>query len=446
MIPYVPSTPSTQVGQEDVPISIPISPRRIPPTIPESPTPLQVPPPTSEAEPIRVIRTIPRSPSPRHPPITVVPSYPGDLGYADEERVRAERFSELAHRMAEHIDGAEEAEIDRDRHFRDNEDDRQRIFIEHEDERDRVAQQHREQLEHDVHGSVQQHLASLPPARPASPERYPHEGPPPSMPVPEPYGVPPEEHRLSEGYQPSESSGDMHMVPPPDRERPDYADVDVHTLAQSIQSGVVEATSAPLREVLDTIQMEREELRETRADIERVNAELQEARDQNLAQMSAQLAAAREELAAMRAENEQLRGELEQERQLRITVETERREAERMEDRERAEAVTMQLSEVTTIVQETRDEVARKRETSDERWAQKETWQRDCHEKMDDCKGKMDDMKEMMSGLQRMFEESERQRQADREAEAAKPGEYAQDASYPLVLTSMQVSILSWKN
>ena len=85
-----------------------------------------------------------------------------------------------------------------------------------------------------------------------------------------------------------------------------------------------------------------------------------------------------------------------------------------MEDRERAEAVTMQLSEVTTIVQETRDEVARKRETSDERWAQKETWQRDCHEKMDDCKGKMDDMKEMMSGLQRMFEESERQRQAGR--------------------------------
>ncbi|KIP09936.1 hypothetical protein PHLGIDRAFT_115917 [Phlebiopsis gigantea 11061_1 CR5-6] len=367
--------------------------------------------------------------SPPHPPITVVPttrySGPGDLELADAERERAERFSDLAHQIADQIHTAEDNEDERERTFRVNEDERQRMYLDREARRDEEAVHHREEVLRDVGDRVEERLATLPPVMPSAPSPYPDE-PRISMPVPGHYAGPAPAQSIYE---------DIHMVPAPGETirpafsptltpvpsippslppHPEDIDIDTHTLAHTIQSEVAEATSRHAQEILDTIRLEREELAAARADAERLRAELDAERERRMEELNEQTSALREEIAGLRAENEQLKNDLEQERQLRITEDAARRETERAEDRQRGDDLTTQLADVTTIVSETRDELSRKREQADERWTQKEAWH-------NECTSQMDDMKQMFAGFRDMFEQEQRVRQAEREAEASKP-------------------------
>lgn len=124
-----------------------------------------------------------------------------------------------------------------------------------------------------------------------------------------------------------------------------------------------------------------------------------------------------ERLAQTEAAHEQTKAELEQERALRITDETEQLQAERAEYRQRADDAALQLNELTTVATVTRDELARKREVSDERWAQKEEWHAQKERDMAEMKG-------MLVNMQQMFADAERRREEERAAEAEKPGKF----------------------
>lgn len=428
-IPYLPSVAPPRSVYEEVPQA------HVTPSIAPSQaqTPIPVPPPAQLDRPLTPQSTFipPPVQSPAHAPITVVPSaqYSGplDLDLADAERERAERFSGLAHQMVEQMQTAEDAENERERTFRVNEDERQRMYMDREARRDEESMQHRQEILRDVEDRVEEVLASVPTTTAPLPVPPPG-GPGPSMPIPEPY-VPPTEEQFQ----------DIPMVPPPPQPRyspsitptpslpqePEHIDVDAHTLAQSIQEQVAEATALHAQDILETVRLEREELAATRAEMERLQTELNAERERRLEEMTVQNNTLREEMAALRAENDRLKNDLEEERQLRITEDAARRETEREQDIQRSEGLATQLSDVTNIVSETRDELARKREQADERWAQKETWHQDCNTQMDD-------MKQMLMGFQRMFQEEQELRQAEREAAAAKPSEYCMTTSSEL--------------
>jgi hypothetical protein len=360
----------------------------------------------------------PSGPLPPHPTVTVVPSEaysgPGDLDFADAERERADRFSQLAHQMGEQLQIAEDAEDERERIFRENEEARQRMYLDREERRDQEALQHRDEALRDVDGRIHERLASIPtmpaaaPGGPALPEEQEEIRP----------GAPVEEEA------PEFLEDDAIPVRPPEPEfSPPGTPVSVQheddgrTLAQSIQSQVAEAASRHAQDIMETVRLEREEMAAARAEMERIRAELDAERERRMVDLAAQSDALREEIAGLKAENEQLKNDLEQERQLRITEDNALRESERAEDRQRAENLELQLTHVTNIVSETREEVARKREVSDERWAQKEAWHTECNTQMDD-------MKSMFQNFQRMFEEEQRARQAEREEQANKPSAY----------------------
>lgn len=445
-IPYIPTAPPTHVESE-VPLEhIPHHAPTIHTIVPSrTPTPVPVPGPGIHEyaeEPLHVhpdtlhhevpqIAITPSGRSPPHPHIAVAPttrySGPGDLELADAERERAERFSDLAHQMADQLHTAEDNEDERERIFRVNEDERQRMYLDREGRRDEEAAHHREEVLRDVGDKVEERLATLPPAIPSAPSPYPDE-PRMSMPAPEHFAGPAEEH-LYEDIPHIPAPGETMrpalsptLTPEPSihpslPSHPEQIDIDTHTLAQTIQSEVAEATSRHAQEILETIRLEREELAAARADAERLRAELDAERERRIEELNEQTAALREEIVGLRAENEQLKNDLEQERQLRITEDAARRETERAEDRQRGDDLATQLAEVTTIVSGTQDELSRKREQADERWAQKEAW----HE---ECTTQMDEMKEMFRGFQSMFQEEQRTRQAEREAEAAKPSKF----------------------
>lgn len=219
-----------------------------------------------------------------------------------------------------------------------------------------------------------------------------------------------------------EAEEDLPMVPPPGAPSIHSEDMeDVQTIAQSLQHSVLDAASRHSQDMLETLRLEREEMRrqldEERIERDRRSAELAAIRDQREGDLMARIVQLEERLAATETAHEQTKADLEQERQLRITEETERREAERAEDRQRAEDAALQLGELTNVATETRDELARKREVSDERWTAKQTWQ---EQKDND----MAEMKGMLSNMQRMFEESELKREEERAAEAGKPSEF----------------------
>lgn len=423
-VPYIPSVQPTEETPEftgrlhesrhrtDVPSTFTASPSH---TQTPLPVPVQETPHIPMPEPTTFPPSHEQPPSPSHPPVMVIPSEysgPRDLDAADRERERADRFSDLAHRMEEQLHFAEEEEENRDRIFRTNEDERERIFLDHEARRDQEAMNRREEIFRDVGDRVEERLASLPSA-PAPQDR------PTSMPVSEP---------AQSVYEHEPSHDDIPMVPPPvpHEQSPlpphsplppshlEDVEVDARTIAQSIQSQVADATSRYLQEMLDTIRAERADLDEARTEAARIREELDAERERRIADVEAQNNALKEELANLRAQNDQLKNDLEQERQLRITEDEARRETEREEARDRADSLARQLSDVTNIVSETRDECARKREVSDERWTQKEAW----HES---CNTQMDEMKQMLNNFQRMFEDDLRERQAEREAEAGKP-------------------------
>jgi hypothetical protein len=138
--------------------------------------------------------------------------------------------------------------------------------------------------------------------------------------------------------------------------------------AASIIGSMRDAAARHAEEIMEIVRLEREQMdreREAAAlERERLFAEAREER--------ARLEEEREErVRALEAELAQVKADLENERALRISEEAERRERERMENLERDEAVRNQLGDITNLVQEQRDECARKKELNDERWEDK---------------------------------------------------------------------------
>ncbi|KAH9947808.1 hypothetical protein B0H21DRAFT_778320 [Amylocystis lapponica] len=235
------------------------------------------------------------------------------------------------------LDAIQESEERRDHNFRANEDDRERIFLENENRRDQEALQRRDELWREL----EERLAALPP-----------------LGVPSPIPVPP----------PAADIG----AEVPAEESP--AAAETQSVIESIRTVAQDAATRHAQDILDTVRMEREELAHERevaqAERERLQAEAAAAYEARFSEEQARVRALEEELAAVRVE-------LENERQLRMSEEAERRERERMEMLERDEAMRTQLGDLTNIVSEQRDELARKREVMDERFAAKEERRQD---------------------------------------------------------------------
>jgi hypothetical protein len=157
--------------------------------------------------------------------------------------------------------------------------------------------------------------------------------------------------------------------------------------------------------------MEREELvkeKETAdADREKLRAELDAARAQVEEECQAKISA-QEELARVREE-------LENAKQQRIPEEAETREQERQGALERDEAVRDQLDDNTNLVQDQRDESARRNELMEEGWAEKQT-------RRDQKDSKIQDLYDMVAKIIEDREAEKVRAEEERIASEGKPG------------------------
>ncbi|KAL6309465.1 hypothetical protein BKA93DRAFT_723737 [Sparassis latifolia] len=269
-------------------------------------------------------------------------SGPEDLGFADAERERQERFGELEQQLTGTIDALREGEERRDHSFRENEDERDRLFAENENRRDQEALQRRDEILRDLEDRIEDRLAAVAPGAGAPP-----------IPVPPPGGPRPETEA---------------EVPVLEEGAPMAAET--QSVIESVRS-VQDAATRHAQEILDTVRMEREEQAHERemaqAERERVQAEKDAEHARQMEEQQARIRALEEELASVKAE-------LANERQLRLTEESEGRERDRADFREQVDALRNQMADVTNIASETRDEVARKSEVSDQRWTEKLAW------------------------------------------------------------------------
>ena len=146
------------------------------------------------------------------------------------------------------------------------------------------------------------------------------------------------------------------------------------------RSGEVKTESAPRHadDIRDIVQGEREEMarqlqlerEETRAGREELERQLLTERQRTDDERNARIRELEEELARARAD-------LDHERQQRDHDEQLRREADTKRDLERDEDVRQQLSEITDLLLQHREEFARKREVVDERWNEKLAWRQE---------------------------------------------------------------------
>lgn len=137
------------------------------------------------------------------------------------------------------------------------------------------------------------------------------------------------------------------------------------------------------------------------ADREKLRAELDAARAQVEEECQAKILA-QEELARVREE-------LENAKQQRIP------EEERQGALERDEAVRNQLGDITNLVQDQRDECARKRELMDERWAEKQM-------RREQKDTKMQDLYDMVAKIVEDREAEKVRAEEERIANEGKPG------------------------
>jgi hypothetical protein len=137
-------------------------------------------------------------------------------------------------------------------------------------------------------------------------------------------------------------------------------------MAESLRSAAQDAATRHAEDIIDIVKGEREELAKER---DMAQSEW----ERLLAQSDAERAAIKDgRIHALENELADVKSDLENERQLRATEEAERRERERAESLEREEGVRNQLSDITNLLQDLREDCARKRETSDDRWREQQ--------------------------------------------------------------------------
>lgn len=290
---------------------------------PESSTP------PSEEEPGEFPRGIPgpewsRAPTARGVPGVAprVPSGPGGLEYDDAERERHERFGEIERRLADATQDAAESEMRRDFDFQEREAARDRHFAEKEAGRDRQF------------GENEARRKDMPSTLARQPL--------PGEPLP------------------------ADVLGAPER---------AESVITDIRRAAAESAARHADDIRDIVQGEREEMarqieaerEEARAARETLEQQLQGERKRADDERDARVRELEEELARVRAE-------LDHERQQHDHDEEMRREADSQRNQERDEDMRQQLSEITDILLAHREEFARKKETVDERWREKQEW------------------------------------------------------------------------
>ncbi|KAI0649912.1 hypothetical protein C8Q79DRAFT_355651 [Trametes meyenii] len=345
-IPYFPSEAPTQVHPAPQETFLP------PPSEAPAPEIVPIPPPGAPA-PTAPAPTIPSgspAPAPAHPlphlhdDVVSIrhPSGPGDLSHEQAEEERAHRFDVLNRDVEDLLDELRLGETNRDQNFRANEDDRDRIFVANEQRRDAEAQARRDA----IWEQLESRLSNLPPE--------------PALPVPPPGAEP----FKDEGATPEAE------VPPPASEAPQSVVPAISPETESLMNSMREAAARHADDIREIVEREREELKQERehaqVERERSHTEAVAERERMHEEYQAHIRALESELSAVRKE-------LEDEKMAREAEEAERRETERAEMLERDEAMRAQLGDVTNLVSEQRDELARKRELADQRWEVKQT-------------------------------------------------------------------------
>ncbi|CDO77429.1 hypothetical protein BN946_scf184857.g36 [Trametes cinnabarina] len=326
----------------------------IPHIPPESSAPQTVADQPEGPHPIEISTPIPHPPtvrptSPSLHPGTIAPrpfSGPGDLHHEQALAQREQELEDLSNRMNEMMEVLEESELKRDENFRANEGDRQKIFETHEQQRFEASKARQDQ----IWDELERRLATLPPQT---------EG---ALPVPPPGVSRPEEH-------PEEVFGEVPPGEEAEAAKPAEVPQSIIPTAQfdpeMITDAMARAAARHADDIREIVEREREELR-------REQEEAQAERERAAAEAAAERARMHEEyqahIRALESELEAVRKELEEEKLARQAEEAERRENERAEMLERDEAMRSQLSDITNIVSEQRDELARKRELADQRW------------------------------------------------------------------------------
>lgn len=306
--------------------------------------PVSIPPPLGRPySPARTARTAyPESPRARPiPPGHVDERYPSggplDLEQHHHYEDARARMDALGDKMEHMLDELQEEEAKRDENFKANEEDRETMFRNNEARRDEEAQARRD----GIWDELERRLGTMPGMT---------EG---ALPVP-----PPGTSVLGDMPEP-----ETPLPPPGEQPQPVVPASTAET--ELLAASMLEAATRHAEDIRNTVDKEREELQREReaAQVERERAQAEAAaeRERMHAEYQAHIRALESELGAVRKE-------LEDEKMAREAEEAERRETERAEMLERDEAMRAQLGDITNLVSEQRDELARKRELTDERW------------------------------------------------------------------------------
>jgi len=246
---------------------------------------------------------LPHSP---HPPSHI--PYPSGPEFDAAIHERHERLDDAERELTQIVHDAHEAENRREGEFQRNENAREQIFLQNEDRRETEARQRSDA----IFAQLEERAHSVPP-----------------IPVPPPNGP-----------------GDNASI------------------IESMHAASQEAASRHATDILETVQLEREQFERERQDIaaerERERAEFNAERARMDDERAQRIHELEEELA-------RVRGDLDNERQMRQTENEERAAAN-----ERDEGMRAQLGDITQLVSEQRDECIRKRELMDERWDEKQ--------------------------------------------------------------------------
>lgn len=270
-----------------------------------------------------------------------------DLSYTDSERDREDRLRDLDEHMEDIEEAATRAEDRRERIFRENEEARERVFDEAEVRRAEEAGHRRNQIWADL----EDRLRALPPVPTAAVPRT-ETGSILSVPI---AGTP--LHTVPVTPVPPSSVLPVMEPPAPPEE-------DAASIIQSMRT----AAARHAEEIREIVELEREQMASERAELAAEREMMVEELRQERARVDAEKEA---KIAELQAELDKVKADLETERAFRLSEEADQRERERSEDLERHEGVHAQLNDITNLVQEQRNECARKKELMDERWNEK---------------------------------------------------------------------------
>lgn len=347
------------------------------------------------------------------------PSGPGDLAFHDLLGEHQARIEEAERRLEELNRAAMEAEERRERSFREHEEERMRLFEEEEDRRRQEAGALHEEFEHRLH----EFPSGRPPIEGSITEPSLTEG---ALPMHPPYegteGLP----SVGPGVTMSDEGASIESgvpVPPPGApsELPPGIGAAVDTTPQLNE--ILELLRAQQLATEQSKAEEADRFAVLRDEIDNARAETRQECEERIRMLEDELARTKEEL--------------ELERGQRRAEELERIEREHAEMQERDEFLRNQLGDITNIVQEQRDELARKREVADQRWEEKIA-------RRDEKKGRQDDMFDTLLHIVQDRERDRQEREAERAAAAARPSMCLLCLLSYLHLITFQVLRLFW--